>query len=354
MGLFDNVGQAPQITPDVMASLGSAPMAANAPLPVPAPQAPQQPVYPGLKKPPPAIGTTINGFTYQGGDPRSKDASVWAPATGDTFLNSLPISEDKKDLIKMMTAYEAPASGNRGVGTPEVQQLVGFAKRYDPSFDIKNYKIRQDYLHDLIDSKTNITVQALGNAAKHLSSFDSEFQKLGNSDSMPEFLNAAAQGAAGLPFVGKYFGGSDRLKAAGAAKTDATIAGPEIARVAVGGQPNEPEINQQLSNLGANSWIDHGIGLKPSTEAGTIAAMAEKIGDRALTLQQQQQRAFGNSPVKTPLMAPEQADEIHKMMTKYSPGYDKKLNYGLLTGGYDPRQGKQTSAHALPDPLGLR
>jgi hypothetical protein len=321
--------------------------------PIAAPAQQQQPQqsqpFPGLKKAPPAVGTTVNGYTYMGGDPRSRDPKVWAPATGDAFLNSLPLEDDQKTLIKMMANYEAPSSGTRGIGSPEVQQLVGLAKQYDPTFDVKNYKVRQDYLHDLNDQKANGTVQALNNAAMHLKSYDDEFQKLGNSDSAPEWWNAAKQNAAGLPLIGGMFGGSDRLKASGAARADATIAAPEIARVAQGGAPTVDEVNRQIENLGAGSWTGHGIGVRPSSEAGVMAALAQKIGDRMLSMQAQYRRAFGDTGPKEPLISPEAALATHQLLKRYAPDYENKLDYRMLTaGGFSPTQAKAMTPPVAP------
>lgn len=330
MGMLDGLMQAP--------SIGLPPLMQP---PADAAPAPQQ-TYPGLKKPPPAVGTTVNGYTYMGGDPRSQDPSVWKPATGDEFLSSLPISDDKRTLIKMMANYEAPASGARGIGSPEVQQLVGFAKRYDPSFDIKTYKVRQDYLHDLNDQKANGTIQALSNAALHAKAYDDEFQKLGNSDSAPEWFNAAKQNLAGTPLIGGLFGGSDRLKASGAATEDATILGPEIARVAQGGPPTVDEVNRQIGTLGAGSWMGHGVGVRPSTEAGVVSAMAQKIGDRMMSMQAQYRRAFGDTAPKEPLITPEAALATHQLLKRYAPDYENKLDFKMLTaGGFSPDKASQ-------------
>lgn len=357
MGMLGNMGmdQVPQITPDIMASMGgAAPQLPQLPPQMPAaPMQAQQQPFAGLKRPPPPVGTVQNGFKYMGGDPRSQDPSVWAPVTGDEFLGSVPLDEDKKTLIKMMANYEAPASGNRGIGSPEVQQLVSLAKRYDPTFDIKNYKVRQDYLKDLNGMKANGTIQSLSNAAMHLKSYDDEFQKLGNSDWAPEWFNSAKQRSAALPLIGGLFGGSDRLKAASAAKTDATIAAPEIARVSMGGSPNEHEIMDQRNNLGAGSWMDHSIGIGPSDEAGTMSAMAQKIGDRMLSMQAQYRRAFGNHAPKEPLITPEAATAVHQLLKRYSPDYESKLDYTMLTaGGFSPQQAKGMATQQPPPASG--
>jgi len=370
MGMLDGTGSAPQITPDIMAPVGQpqlpmpplprlqqgAPAQAPQPMPQQLPQ--QQQDWQqnwralGLKKPAPAIGTTVEGgHTYLGGDPRdTNNPNVWKQESGDAYLNSLSgLDDEKKTLVKMMASYDAPASGARGIGSPEVQQLVSIAKRYDPSFDIKQYKVRQDYLKTLTEGKANGTIQALSNAALHLKSYDDEFQKLGNWDLLPEWANAAKQGLVGS------LGGSTTLKASNAAKTDATIAGPEIARVAEGGAPTMDASNRQLENLGAGgNWFTNilgsGIGLRPSSEAGTVSAMAQKVGDRLLTMQAQQRRAFGDKPpTNEPLITPEAADALHQLLTRYAPDYEKKLDYRMLTaGGYSPPQARSIQSQGQP------
>lgn len=329
-----------QSAPNIMGSLNLPQIGGGQglpPLPPQQTQPAQQPQqsYPGLKRPPPAVGAVVNGMTYTGGDPR--DPSVWKPASGDAFLNSLPIEDDKKTLIKMMANYEAPASGSRGLGSPEVQQLVGLAKQYDPSFDVKNYKVRQDYLHDLNDSKANGTIQALNNAAMHAKSFDDEFSKLGNSDGAYQWQNRLSQNLAGTPLIGSLFGGKPRLKASGAVGETATVLGPEIAKVAQGGAPTVDEVNRQMDNLD--------VGSRPSTEAGVMASMAQKIGDRMVSMQAQYRRAFGNATPKEPLLTPEAAMAAHQLLQKYSPDYESKLDYKMLTaGGFSPAQIKQQQA----------
>jgi hypothetical protein len=79
MGLLDNIGSAPQITPDIMAVASddgrcrSSVAATSAVAPAGRPSAQQS--YPGLKRPPPPVGTVQNGYKYMGGDPRSQDPS---------------------------------------------------------------------------------------------------------------------------------------------------------------------------------------------------------------------------------------------------------------------------------------
>jgi hypothetical protein len=338
MGILDNVGAAPQIGMGDISMGGMPPLAAIPPALQSAAAAPVQPqqTYPGLKKPPPPVGATVNGYTYMGGDPRSKDPSVWKPASGDAFLSSLPIDEDKKTLIKMMANYEAPSSGTRGIGSPEVQQLVGLAKQYDPTFDVKNYKVRQDYLHDLNDQKANGTIQALNNAALHAKSFDDEYQKLGNSNWLPQFINRPLD----------YMGKADTQKAAGAVSATANFLGPEIARVGQGAAPTVDEVNRQMDSLD--------VGARPNVEQGTMASMAQKIGDRLMSMQAQYRRAFGNQAPKEPLLTPEAALAAHQLLKRYAPDYENKLDFNVLTaGGFSPAKAQATINPQNATPKGV-
>jgi hypothetical protein len=38
-----------------------------------------------------------------------KTLAVWAPVNGDEFLNSLPLDDNKKTVIKAIANYELPA-----------------------------------------------------------------------------------------------------------------------------------------------------------------------------------------------------------------------------------------------------
>lgn len=324
MGALDQVTLPQMQIPDPTAGLNIP----SLPVQQASPQQQSAPVYPSLKRPPPSVGTTVNGYTYMGGDPRSKDPSVWKPASGDTFLNSLPIDDDKKTLIKMMANYEAPSSGTRGIGSPEVQQLVGIAKQYDPTFDVKNYKVRQDYLHDLNDQKANGNIQALNNAAMHLKSYDDEISKLGNSNYLPQIVNRT------LNYMSPY---SATRRAVGSVNETSSVLAPEIAKVAQGGAPTVEEVRSQSDNLD--------MGARPDVEAGVGSSMAQKIGDRVLSMQAQYRRAFGNTPPKEPLMTPQAAMATHQLLQKYAPDYEKKLDYTMLTaGGFGPDQAKSIQA----------
>lgn len=179
MGLLDNIGQAPDIGMPQMP-----PMLAQA-----QPQTPQaqqaQPTYPGLKKAPPPVGMTVSGYTYMGGDPRSKDPSVWKPASGDDFLNSLPLDDTKKTIIKGISNYELPPGSQRGgLGSPEVQQLLGLAKQYNPQFDAKNYSAVQKTRTEIAnpDSQFNKTKTALNTSITHAYDLLQDSDKLKNTN----------------------------------------------------------------------------------------------------------------------------------------------------------------------------
>ena len=136
-------------------------------------------LYPGLKKAPPAIGTIVDGTEYRGGDPRSLDKNVWAPVVGDKFLESLKLPEDKKVLVKAIANYEiAPGSQRGGLGSPEVQQLLSLAKRYDPTWTGYNYAQRQqarkDFLGGGIYGRTKVALNTALGHAQHLSEASDE------------------------------------------------------------------------------------------------------------------------------------------------------------------------------------
>lgn len=249
MGILDNAYpanlptiQAPRLTPDLQALAASG---GGGSLPVPplnlpqvgaqAPALPQasqpQQSFPGLKRPPPPVGTTINGLTYMGGDPRSTDPSVWKPAAGDTFLNSLPIDDNKKTIIKQIANYELPAGSGRGglPSSPEVQQLVGFAKQYDPNFDASDYATRQGVKLDFAKGKYSQTINALNTAIDHASLLAADGTSLNNS-SVPAYnwLKNTYQDATGDPRQGNF-------------SQVARYLGGEVTKATTGGQGGEQD-----------------------------------------------------------------------------------------------------------------
>lgn len=284
MGLFGNAGmdQLPQIAPAVAASMGGAvqlPQITPQPLPVaasPQPQQAQPQQYPGLKRPPPAIGTTVNGYTYMGGDPRSQDPSVWKPASGDTFLGSLPIDDTKKAVIKAIANYELPPGSQRGgLGSPEVQQLLGFAKQYNPSFDAKDYAAIQKTRTEIAnpDSRFNLTKTALNTAIDHARGLAESADALHNFQS--PLLNAP------LNFIDQHVLGDPRQ---GNFNQNAQLLAGEVVKAATGSTNGggEGDRTQQNANYPLN-----GSPVQQNEAIGkTVDLLKSKLDEMTATLRQ--------------------------------------------------------------------
>ncbi|HEY2011379.1 MAG TPA: hypothetical protein VGH23_20490 [Rhizomicrobium sp.] len=262
------VGQLPQI---------GQPQAQAAPAMQQQPQAqpnPQQP-YPGLKKPPPRVGATVNGYTYLGGDPRSQSPDVWRPATGDAFLSSLPLDDTSKTLVKSIANYELPPGSQRGgLGSPEVQQLLGLAKRYDPTFNAQNYSAVQKARTEVAnpDSKFNLTKTALNTAIDHAAGLAEASDALNNGQSplVNGAVNWVESNVLGDPRVGNF-------------NQRAQLLSGEAVKAATGGQGGgEGDRQMQLSNYpvnGSRTQQQQGIGT-------TVDLLKSKLDEMTNTLRQ--------------------------------------------------------------------
>lgn len=137
MGLLDNIGSAPQITPDVMAAL---PQMAHAmpqlPPQMSMQQTPQQPkvLAPEVAQKNPNMvvpGVIVNGHVFRGGD--KADEKNWEMLTGDQYMATIPQSEQL--AVKQMVEGRMPFPGSRSLTTPYWQQKLQEAQQYDPNFD---------------------------------------------------------------------------------------------------------------------------------------------------------------------------------------------------------------------------
>lgn len=292
----------------------------------------------GGKPPLPKPGDMFNGHQFLGGDPRAQTA--WKPLSGQDYLNSMPLDPEKKTLIQAIANYDLPpGSGRGGIGSPEVQQLLGYVKTYDPTFDAKNYKARQDMINDINDKQNGLggQISNLTNAALHARDMAHAYDRLGNSDALPPETQEWLKAAHGrlLSMLPEILGGAPNgknpiLSALGAASTASNFLAPEAARIGMGATPNEAEINNNQTNLA--------IGAGPSAQAGTLGDIASKIGQRLLTIQDRYKRAFGNTPPKVPLINPDAARAVNELLTRYGRPEADQIDFNTLTaGGFNPK-----------------
>jgi hypothetical protein len=321
MGILDGVMAPPAITaPDITVPSEPAPLEQSAQAAAPRPD------RKGAKY---VKGDKVNGFELAGDN--WKDKSQWKPVTGEDFLGSFPsLDPDKISIVKAIANYELPPGSQRGgLGSPEVQQLLALAKRYDPTFDAKKYKVRQDFLTDLSKGETAKQIQALNNGSLHARDMLAAYDKLGNWNA-PDWINMVKQYGQG--YLGAVTGDPKKLQAIGAAKQAAEALAPEAARVYMGSSPNEAEISGQRHGLDVTK--------APAYEEGNLADMASKFAQRLLTIQYRYHNAFGKDKMpEQPLIMPESAQALHEILTRYKVKDADKLDWNTLTaGGFSPQQ----------------
>lgn len=243
-------------------------------------QAPQ-----GLRQAPPAIGATVNGYTYLGGDPRSKDPSVWRPASGDTFLNSLPITDQQKTLVKSIATYDLPPGSQRGgLGSPEVQQLLALAKQYDPNFSASDYAVRQATRTDFAKGKYSQTVNALNTAIDHANLLATDGKALNNT-SLPilNWIKNTASSAVGDPRqtnfnqVARYLGG-------------------EVTKATTGGQGGEQDRQDATGDYQLNG--------SPAQQNGALAQTVGLLKSKLDELNATYQKGMGPQHNAMELLSP--------------------------------------------------
>ena len=280
---------------------------------------------------PPQVGEIVNGFKYMGGDYRTQDPNVWVQQHGDDYLNSLPLDPDKMALVRSVANYEAPpGAGRGGLGSSEIQQILGFAKLYDPSFDTKSYPLRYNYMQDLNQKGGAQRIASLSNAAFHMRDLAKIYDQMGNYN-LPKPLNYVAKNLGAV--VGGGFGTGRSYRLMGAADQGATALAPEAARVYKGGEPTIPEISAQEDNLSKYNPLSY--------QHGNFGDMAEKFAQRLLTNAESYRRAFGNVKPKVPLVHKDAAHALFEMLqykqdTPYHEIEDMSRNILSLGGWSQP------------------
>lgn len=180
MGLLDNIGSAPQITPDVMAGLPQMAQALPKQLPQmgapPQQQAPQGPKVldaamaqknPNLVQP----GVIVNGHVFRGGD--KADETNWEMLTGDQYMATIPQSEQL--AVKQMVQGRMPFPQSRSLTTPYWQKKLEEAQQYDPKFDAVTWEGRVKTARDYAPGgKVGQTLQSGSTAINHLGHLNSQ------------------------------------------------------------------------------------------------------------------------------------------------------------------------------------
>lgn len=288
----------------------------------------------GLPKP----GEIQNGYIFQGGDPKAQ--ASWKPASGDAFLSSLPIPDTQKALIRGIATYDYAPGGNRSLGSPEAQQVLGLVKMYDPTFDAKVYKQRGDLLHEVTQGDTSKQLKNLTNVSLHARDLMDSYDQM-NLSSSPLVNGAENWMAANTPFTADMHTRQGQL----GRTTDAVnFLAPEAARLGVGGAPNEGDINAVREQFNTNT--------PPAVAAGGLGDIAHKAAQRLLGIQDQWKRAFGTLPPKQPFINKDAAVALHDLITRYKVDGGDKLDWNVLTsGGWTPDQARgMMGEHAQAQP----
>lgn len=341
MGLFggmplpDNFPsvQAPALPPDLQNLM--APQTVQRPI-APQPTAPPQPMA-GLKRPPPKVGTTVNGYTYLGGDPRSQDPSVWHPASGDTFLNSLPLDDQKKTLVKAIANYELPPGSARGgLGSPEVQQLLAFAKQYDPNFSAPDYTVRQGVRKAFSDGQYSKTVTALNTAIDHARTLAEEGKSLNNYGS--PLLNAP------INFIQQHVMGDTRQ---GKFEQTARNLGGEVVKAVTGG---EGALDDRIK-----AAEDYSLNGSPQQQTGALENTVDLLKSKLDELNATYKRGMGPQHDVLELLSPSARKSWQVLSTQFGPNAGHGALGGAPKAASGPPHGvdAKTWAHMTPQERAL-
>jgi len=218
---------------------------------------------------------------------------------------------------------------------------LGMAKLYDPSFDVKNFKMRGEMLTDLTKGTTAQQLKNITNVSLHARDLQDAYDQMNLSTST--LVNWVQNGMAdAMPFTQNMH---DRQRQMGRTTDAINFLAPEAARLGMGGVPNEGDIKDVKSQ--------YNLDTSPDVSSAGLMDIAHKAAQRLLGIQDQVKRAFGGGIPKQlrdqPLVNRDAAIALHDLLTRYKVEGADKLDWNVLTsGGFDPKAAANIRGNSFP------
>lgn len=285
----------------------------------------------------PQVGQTIEGHTFMGGN--AGDPRAWKAETGDKFLNSMPLDDSIKAVVKSIANYELPpGSGRGGIGSPEVQQILGLAKQYDPTFDAKNYQAVQKARTEMgnPDSQFNKTVTALNTAIDHIAGLAGSAQALDNSSLPAENW-----------MVNKYRDWTGDARPV-QFNQNATIGADEIVKAIAGGNGGGEGDRRNMEGM-------FNVNGSPAQQQGAISKAVQLLGSKLDELNETYGRAASSHGDVTSLLSPSARQSWTALHQQYgiNAGQPSAIaNAGPRGRAVQPQQGGGQAPGAASVPPG--
>jgi len=264
---------------------------------------------PELPKP----GQAMNGFVYQGGDP--KMANSWKPLTGDAYLKSLPATAlPAIPVIKAYAEGRAPMPTQAAMRNPQVMQILQMTQQYDPTFSAQDYATRLGTRKDFTSGKAAQNITAFNTVLQHLDKLHGDANALNNTN-YPLWNGIAntAIDAMGDPRPGNV-------------KIDRMAVASELVRAFRGAGGAEADIQDWQRSFDPNG--------SPAQLNGAIQRAVELLNGRIKALGDQYNRGMGKSQDPITLLSPEAQAVYHKLA-----GDQKPQGAPKPAGGKPPPQG---------------
>jgi hypothetical protein len=182
--------------------------------------------------------------------------------SGDSAI--VDLTPGQQAVVKKIANYEVPLPTGMALRTPYWQGILERTSKYDPSFDVKEYKKRQDVIRDFTAGKSYNNIRSLNTAIAHLGNLAKAGAELKNSSFTPWNLIANKTIAAtGDPRIKNYLNA-------------ATAVEGELATVFKGTAGTDQEIKQwreNLSNADSPQQIEASINQLVSLLGGRLNAL---------------------------------------------------------------------------------
>lgn len=254
----------------------------------------------------PKPGDFVDGFAYQGGDPKANGS--YRPLLGNDYLSSIPAS--RANVVRSILATKQPMPQGTVLKDPYWQQIYRDVVTADPTlsdgsggFDTKAFNTRRALMDDYARGKARAQINALRMGIHHASGMMDAYDNLGNWNGY-EFVNRAKNDL--------MYGFSPKTRAAeGAINLNKDALAAETATIFTGKQPAVTEIEGYKKDYSPDAAPD-----ASNAALGKFGTMAH---DRLNTLQQQWHDVMGPTAKDYPMFDPETQKAWQKLTSRYDP-----------------------------------
>lgn len=248
----------------------------------------------GIGSSPYKVGQVVNGYRYQGGD--WKNPASYSRLSGADFLKTLPVSQ--QGLIQGMVRGDIQPPTSFALKSPYWQQALQQAMQYDPSFTETLWPTRVSMRKEVAMGKFGQNLNALNTAIQHTALLNKDLPDVVGTGGYPlsDWVNAAAnwyEKESGDPGITKYENAQSALA-------------HELRRTyAQTGAGSEADLQKFEGGMGAN--------LSTSQKKAALKQQMELLAGKANSIWSQYMQVMGPNAPALHVLSPQSVSALRDM-----------------------------------------